>query len=295
MSQATYSSYESIIRIHIKPALGDMSLIDLQPNIIRKFLDKKVIDGKSKRTVEYIHVILKAALTLAVNDGLLYRHPMAGVKKPHVQKSKMVVLTLTQLRWLLATIDDSEYFRLIYVAANTGLRREEILALRIQDINTRKHTLSVEQTLHYNNQETYITPTTKNQSSHRTISLNDITFSYIKKQIVCVQKEKLATLNYQDNDLLFPTQNGLPLFPAYVSRKLKKYVKLLKLPDDFTFHGLRHTHATLLLESGVNFKLIQTRLGHSSFKVTMDTYSHVTPDMEQSLIEKILDLSVSVK
>jgi len=72
-----------------------------------------------------------------------------------------------------------------------------------------------------------------------------------------------------------------------VSRQLKEYVSAAGFPGGFTFHGLRHTHATLLLESGVNYKSVQSRMGHSSFKTTMDVYSHVTASMEDDLIDKI--------
>lgn len=291
VSRATYSSYESLVRIHLKPGLGDYPLIGLQPHMIRDFLYRKLEDGSSTRSVEYMYVILKAALTLAVNDGLLYRNPAAGVRKPKVQKTPAAVLTLEQLKKLLNAIDDDlEYFRLIYITASTGLRREEVLALRIKDIDTRRRTLSVQQTLHYDSRQTYITKTTKTASSRRTIALDDITYGYVQEQMQAVEKRKNTTFGYKDLGLLFPSKDGNPLFPAHISKRLKEYAAKAKLPANFTFHGLRHTHATLLLESGANYKSIQIRLGHSSFKTTMDTYSHVTANMEDDLLKKIPNL-----
>lgn len=291
VSRATYGSYESLVRTHLKPGLGDYTLIALQPHMIRDFLYRKLEAGSSTRSVEYMYVILKAALTLAVNDGLLYRNPAAGVRKPKVQKTPVAVLTLEQLKKLLSAIDDDpEYFRLIYITASTGLRREEVLALRIKDIDTRRRTLSVQQTLHYDRRQTYITKTTKTASSRRTIALDDITYGYVQKQMQDVEKRKNMTFGYKDLGLLFPSKDGNPLFPAYVSKRLKEYAAKATLPANFTFHGLRHTHATLLLESGANYKSIQIRLGHSSFKTTMDTYSHVTANMEEDLLKKIPNL-----
>ena len=191
VSRATYSSYESLVRIHLKPGLGDYPLIGLQPHMIRDFLYRKLEDGSSTRSVEYMYVILKAALTLAVNDGLLYRNPAAGVRKPKVQKTPAAVLTLEQLKKLLNAIDDDpEYFRLIYITASTGLRREEVLALRIKDIDTRRHTLSVLQTLHYDSRQTYITKTTKTASSRRTIALDDITYGYVQEQMQVIEDQR---------------------------------------------------------------------------------------------------------
>lgn len=291
VSRATYASYESIVRVHLKPGLGNYPCEDIQPHMIRDFMSGKLESGSSTRTVEYMYTVLKAALTQAVNDGLLYRNPAAGVRKPTVKKRSATVLTLPQLKQLLNTIDDDpEYFRLIYLTASTGLRREEVLALQISNINPRQRTISIRQTLHYDSRQTYITQTTKTASSRRTIALDDITYGYIKAQADAVAKRKRLTFGYKDLGLLFPGKDGNPLFPALVSRRLKEYAAKAGLPQSFSFHGLRHTHATLLLESGANYKSIQIRLGHSSFKTTMDVYSHVTANMEDDLIDKIPNL-----
>ena len=247
VARATYLSYESISRNHIRPILGDIALAKLEPFMIRDLLNKKQEDGCSTRTIEYIYVVLKAALTLAVNDGVLYRNP----------------------------------------AASTGMRREEVLALRISDVNTRRHTVSINQTVHHDNRQTYITNTTKTDSSQRTILLDDETYELVREQIKTVQKRKASTFGYKDFDLLFPGPTGRPISPTQASKRLKTYAKKAKLPSVFTFHGLRHTHATLLLEAGANVKSIQVRLGHSSFKTTMDTYSHVTSNMEEDVLKKI--------
>lgn len=287
VARATYLSYESISMNHIRPILGDIVLAKLEPFMIRDLLNKKQEDGCSTRTIEYIYVVLKAALTLAVNDGVLYRNPAAGIKKPKVTKEPSIALTLPQLKTLLHVIDDPEYFRLIYLTASTGMRREEVLALRISDVNTRRHTVSINQTVHHDNRQTYITNTTKTDSSQRTILLDDETYELVREQIKTVQKRKASTFGYKDFDLLFPGPTGRPISPTQASKRLKTYAKKAKLPSGFTFHGLRHTHATLLLEAGANVKSIQVRLGHSSFKTTMDTYSHVTSNMEEDVLKKI--------
>ncbi|ERT60775.1 tyrosine-type recombinase/integrase [Megasphaera vaginalis (ex Srinivasan et al. 2021)] len=288
VSRATYTSYERICRVHLMPVLGSVPLVDLQPYHVRTLIAQKLEAKCSTRSIEYMYVILKAALTMAVNEGLLYRNPAAGVRKPKVVKKQATVLTLDQLKILLSAIDDKEYYRLIYTAVSTGLRREELLGLRIQDININRRMLSVNQTVHYDNRQTYITKTTKTISSKRVISLDDATYQYIQDQINEIQYRRQSVFRYKrELDLLFPAKDGGPIYPAYVSAKLKEYVEKAGLPTSFTFHGLRHTHATLLLESGANYKSVQLRLGHSSFKTTMDIYSHITQKMEDELLEKI--------
>ena len=83
---------------------------------------------------------------------------------------------------------------------------------------------------------------------------------------------------------MFPGKFGNPRDPAKVS-KVQKFATAIGRPD-FTMHDTRHTHATLLLETGVNFKVVQMRLSHSSYQQTMDTYSHVTPIMEADVVKR---------
>ena len=113
------------------------------------------------------------------------------------------------------------------------------------------------------------------------------TFSLLKEQRITVIERKLKTIDYVDLDLVFPGENGNPRNPDWVTKMARDYGKKAGLPAGFSFHSLRHTHATLLLKAGVHFKVVQSRLGHSSFKQTMDTYSHVTPDLDCDVAKKI--------
>jgi len=134
-----------------------------------------------------------------------------------------------------------------------------------------------------------ISKTTKNSSSRRSISLDDKTITELLKLRTCVDKRRLKATNWRNNNLVFPGKFGSPRDPAKVSLKCKKLATAIGRPD-FTMHDTRHTHATLLLEAGVNFKVVQMRLGHSSYQQTMDTYSHVTPIMEADVVEKISNI-----
>jgi len=93
---------------------------------------------------------------------------------------------------------------------------------------------------------------------------------------------------FAGHDLVFTSPFGEPMSPTNFSRRyFKPLLKKWNISSDFTFHGLRHTHATLLLRQGVNPKIVQERLGHSSIKVTMDTYSHVLPDMQRQAVDAL--------
>ena len=96
----------------------------------------------------------------------------------------------------------------------------------------------------------------------------------------CLRQKLLDGINYIDNDLVFPGEHGRPMYPDVFTRAVKDYGEAAGMPKGFSLHALRHTHATLLLRAGVHFKVVQSRLGHSTSKQTLDTYSHVTPDLD---------------
>ncbi|MEG2515336.1 MAG: site-specific integrase [Acidaminococcaceae bacterium] len=288
LSPSTIASYKQVIDLHILPELGAYALCNLSPILLRKFIADKKATGLSSRTVDYIYTLIKASLKQAVFDDLLQINPMTKVQKPKVTKTReMVALTKEQAKQLIDTIATDEIKRLFSVALSTGLRRSELLGLRWQDIDFEHKTLSVRQTVIKVKSITMISKTTKNQSSNRTISLDDKTLNLLKKQKTANFAERIGNQKYINFDLVFPGANGNPRNPDWVTKMARDYGKKIGLPQGFNFHSLRHTHATLLLKAGVHFKLVQSRLGHATFAQTMDTYSHITPDLDIDVAQKI--------
>ncbi|MDY5254016.1 tyrosine-type recombinase/integrase [Veillonella caviae] len=287
ITQNTYESYVGIINRYILPPLGAFKLAEINYIMLRKVIQNINL---SSRTVNYTHTILKAIFEQAVIDELLIRNPMAKVPRIKANdKKEMVTLTKEQVKSFLSVINNEEHKALFTLAFASGLRRSELLGLRWQDIDFNKHTISVNQTAIKVNGHSEIAKSTKNKSSNRTISIDDNTFAILKHHKLVVDTRRIKTYNWINNDLVFPGTKGNPRNPDEVSKLCKKYAKLIGMPS-FTMHGTRHTHATLLIEMGVNFKIIQIRLGHSSFKETMDTYSHVTPILEHDTVEKIKNM-----
>lgn len=293
VSAATYKNYESIANKHLRPVLGRYSLAELNSPFLREYLREKKENGLSARSVEYIHTLLKASLRLAVDDDLLIKNPMDKIKKPKKEPvRKMVALTIEQVTAFLNSVKTEEYYRIFYIALETGFRRSEILGLRWCDIDYKNKTLTVAEPVIKVGTKTIISKSTKNKSSERTIYISDKAISVLKKQRFAVVAAKLKTITYIDNDLVFPRADGGPRNPERVSRAAKNYGTISGMPEGFSFHSLRHTHATLLLKAGVHFKVVQARLGHSTFQQTMDTYSHVTPDLDKAAAEKASNLFV---
>lgn len=148
-----------------------------------------------------------------------------------------------------------------------------------------KGLLNIKQTLSHDG-KTFLSGA-KTKSSLRTINLSLSSIKVLITRKLTVSKEKLCLGPiYHDFDLVACTQHGTPLNPANIRRTFKRMIKMADVPE-IRFHDLRHTHATLLLSNGVHVKVISERLGHSNIKVTLDTYLHVLPSMQEEVARQL--------
>lgn len=290
IAESTYHSYTSYIERYILPELGDFKLTDFTPPGLRNFIQSLIDKGLSSRTVSYTHTLLKSMFAMAVDDEIIAKNPMIKIKPPKKQKTReMVTLSAMQVKQFVNSISNKEHKAFFQLAFASGLRRSELLGLRWSDVNFKQSTISVVQTVLSIVGKTVISPTTKNKTSRRTIGLDSHTMAVLRHHQAVIGARRLKCLHWQNNDLVFPGKFGNPRDPDWASKLAKRYANAIGV-EGFTMHGTRHTHATLLIESGINMKVLQDRLGHSSFKETMDTYSHVTPSMKtitNELLEKV--------
>ncbi len=289
LSENTFVSYAAQMRRYLLPVFAKVKLIDLQPHMFRDLITQLLERKLSNRTVQYALSVARIALNQAVNDGLLGKSPMKGVKLPKTEKTKVQALTKEEAHALLSAIRNKKHYNLYWVALYTGLRRSELLGLRISDINETDSTITVSQTVLNIKNKVVISPTTKNASSRRTISVDAQTLTIIRSQKTLTYKEQMRAKDYERNDLLFARPDGRPYDPKYISHTANTYGKAAGL-EHVSFHMLRHTHATLLILAGVHFKVIQHRLGHSTFQQTMDTYGHIIPALEEQVVDKLAGL-----
>jgi integrase len=247
--------------------------------------------GLSPRTVRYVHTIIKAALSDAAESDLIPKNPVARLKPPkdkRKQKEKMTVLDEEQLdKFLIDAMNDSWAQRdyvLIHLGAMSGARESEMLGLDIDDsILWERKAIKIENTLHRD--EDAIDgferrPRTKNETSTRIVDLDDETMEYLAEQ-VRRQKEKHEALGIKEN-LLFTEPDGRPISADNLGHRFGNLAKRLGHPG-FTFHDLRHTHATILLLNGAYIKEVSERLGHANVLVTLSTYAHVLEGKKTNL------------
>lgn len=289
----TFTSYTSYINTHILPALAQMPLCDIQPGNIRDLMiavNQKVCSNTAGR----IYSILKRIFNTAVDDDMLVKTPMRGIKAPaHKLKRQRVFLTEQQFKQYIDYIDNSKHaddHLLIMIAIISGLRRGEILGLRSEDINFTEHTITVNQVIKKIDRKLVISPRPKTSTSRRTVCLPEAIFPAIKARLRNNRLKAMRDELWQPNNLLFPGAHGTPASLDAITQAIRRTGQRAGLPAGFSLHSLRHTSASLLLKNGVQVKVVQQRLGHSNASTTLNIYSHVMPGEDAKAAETLANI-----
>jgi integrase len=262
------------------------------PAHVRGFYGEKSRSKLSPATVKKMHVVLRKALSQAVSDGLVPRNAADGAKPPRVGApgEEIRPLDAEECAAFLEASRGERLEALYVVAVHCGLREGELLALRWEDAHLQgaKPALLVRRTLTRgeNGRGWVVGASTESGKGRRvrltrraTAALND----HRKRQLE--ERIRLAGL-WKEEDLVFPNETGSLLNPSNLrNRSFKRIKARAGVREDLRFHDLRHTCATLLLSGGVNAKVVSEMLGHASITITLNTYSHVLPDMQDSAAE----------
>lgn len=291
----TLASYRLNVETHIIPRLGHFRLQALSPTHIKSFYSDLLSEGRSDgsgglspRTVQYVGTILGRALRDAESQRLIQRNPAAAVRKPKPSSRKASINTWTgeELRRFLDAVKDERIFPVLLLAATTGLRRGELLGLTWRQVDLDVGRLRVVQALVVVGGEFRLTPP-KRESSVRSIAVDPTTVEVLRRWRKRQHEERLAWGPAYDNqDLVFSREDGSPINPDWLTRKFAALVRQVNVPP-IRLHDLRHTHATLALQANVHPKVIAERLGHSSVMITLDTYSHAIPSLQEEAAEKV--------
>ncbi|MBX6765537.1 MAG: site-specific integrase, partial [Rubrobacteraceae bacterium] len=275
--ECTYRRYESIVRVNLVPDIGRIKLKSLTPAHVRAFYREKLDGGLSPQTVLHIHRVLSRALKQAVDDGLIPRNPTGSVKPPRPRRDEIRPLSADQARRFLDTVSGERLEALYVLAVTTGMRQGELLGLKWEDIDLDAGTLSVRRTLsEVRGGRKFEAP---KSGKGRRIRLSGRAITALRAHRKALLEERMQRAGlWQEQDLVFPSGVGTPMSGRNLYREFKTLLKRADLPD-IRFHDLRHTCATLLLRQGVNPKFVQELLGHADISLTLNTYSHILPDM----------------
>jgi integrase len=284
----TYEGYEVLLRRHALPRLGQLRLQELTPLDIQDLYGELLAGGAengglSAGTVLNLHLVLNQAFAQAVRWQLLAANPVAGAQPPRPRRPPRPLVDPDMLARLLASVAGSWLEVPAVIAAATGMRRGEILALRRADLTSDLTALRVQRTLQPTRQG-LVFEQPKTARSRRTVLLPTFLRPYLERQLAAQAARRSLAADWQEQGLLIDRGDGRPLNPDTLSAGWARHLRRHQLPP-IRFHDLRHAHATLMLTQGVHPKVVSERLGHASIGITLDTYSHVLPTLQQEAAE----------
>ncbi|MFT9849263.1 tyrosine-type recombinase/integrase [Aneurinibacillus sp. REN35] len=279
LSVQTFTMYEIYAKAHILPVLGHTQLDKLTPISIQKFVSNIRSKELADATVERIYSIVNASLNTAVKMQLIPKNVASLIDKPKRNKNQLTIWDVYQVNKFLSTAKESPYYMTFFLAIMTGMRQGEILGLSWKDVDLNKGLLYITQTLAHNGKSIIVGAKTK--TSVRSIALSPSTIDALK--------EHQNNAGYNPYGLVVCSTTGTPVNPANLRREWLKLIKMSGIPQ-IRFHDLRHTHASLMLKQGEHIKVVSERLGHSKIQMTLDTYTHIMPNMQKEAASRFDNL-----
>lgn len=282
LSPRGFERYAGIIRQHLISELGSITLTQLKPEHLQQHYTAMLNNGLSAGTVRYHHAVLHVALQTAVKWGLVSRNVADAVDPPRIHRNEMQTWSEDEVSRFLEASKKSPYHELFFTALFTGMRRSELLGLAWQNVDFIFSQIYVNRSLHHLKDGSYVFTEPKSAKSRRTIALSPsailLLHGYKEKQKL---ERAMLGIPLKDSDLVFSTVEGKSLRPNTITRAFEVLAAHCGLPV-IRLHDARHTHASLMLKQGVHPKIVQERLGHSSIQMTLDTYSHVAPGLQEA-------------
>lgn len=287
--ERTFVDYVDKLDRYIRPLLGGHKLSELRPLDIQRAYADLQARPLAPRTIRYAHSILASALKQAVLWHVLPRNPCDVVELPRHVRREMRALAPDEAARFLEAAREDRFGVLFAFALTTGMRPEEYLGLQWKDVDLEKGTAMVCRTVVWRAGGGWYFGEPKTSRSRRTIPLP----ASLVRQLAAHRREQAAVrlkagAEYQNNDLVFATSEGTPvMLRNLIRRHFRPTLLRAKLPTVFRLYDLRHSCATLLLAANEHPKVVSERLGHASITLTLDTYSHVLPSMQQAATDKL--------
>jgi integrase len=309
VSANTYTISTQFIKLYFSPyAVGNKRLKDLTHGDLQKYFNAlcEWVSPVTKRplahnTVERLSRVLTAALNYAFDNQLIARNPMRKVIRPSrkARKSRRRALTREHLIAFLTYVEENQHLWWIkklgpiyHLAAETGLRPEEYLALQWKDcrLESSPPTITVERVvIDFKGRGGWSFGDPKTLKSARTLPITrELAGRLQRHKAVIAELRERAGDQWTDYDLVFPSRFGNPIKQDVTARVFRTICEKLGWTDGrYCAYSLRHSMASLALLGNVNLKVISERLGHASIKTTADVYAHVVPSLQEAATEEI--------
>lgn len=285
----TFTSYDTISRVHIKPTLGRIKLQALKAPQIQALYNSLLAEGKSPKTIKNIHGVLHKALDKAVKIGYIQTNPASVCDIPRIEKKEIKPLNTDDISRFIKRLQTEEYKNLYLTTLFTGMREGEVLGLTWDCVDFERGTIIINKQLQKektSGAKYYIAET--KTSKIRVLTPAPYVMSLLKEEQTKQKQNRLRLGYLWDNplNLVFTTEIGRYIAFSTVYKRFKRIVAELGVPEA-RFHDLRHTYATLALQEGDDIKTVQTALGHSTVSTTLDIYSHTTETMKEKSSQRM--------
>jgi integrase len=282
----TLGGYRHNVRAYIVPRLGDIPLQRLTTARVGAFYGELVASGGQKgrplspKTVRYVHTTLRRALRDAVADGLVVRNVAAQARPPRARRVEMHTWTAAEVGAFLASVREDRLYAAWLLLATLGLRRGELLGLRWPDVDLTSGRIAIRNTLvMVDGKPAMAEP--KTAKGRRSLTLAPQVLEAVRVHRAHQAAERLSWgVDYTDSGLVVTTEDGRPMHPESLSSLFVRQAKRAGL-SPIRLHDLRHSVASILLAQGVHPKVVSEQLGHATIALTLDTYSHVIPSLQQ--------------
>ena len=275
---STQRGYRMVLGKHVLPCFGQRRLCDITKMDIQQFVADKFRQGLAWQTVRNAWIVLSSVLDAAVDYSYLNSNPARGVKfPPQGRRKEPRILNAEALAKLLAQLREP-YRSMVILAASTGLRVGELLALRWKMVNLAEGTIRISESVFHGQVQM-----PKSERSIRTIPIGPQT------RILLEEHRKRFTANWSEEGLLFPNQLGGPHRESNLLERVLRPAAMAAGLERVTWHQLRHIHASVLHDIGVPAKIAQQQLGHATVETTLNFYTHAIPDTHRRAIESLED------
>jgi integrase len=283
---STLAQYRIYVDNYLEPVLGHVRLSDLRAKHVDALLAKMESEGRGLPTQHRVLAALSSALSTAERRRLVSSNVCRQVEIAPERTPTRPVYDGKQLAKFLAHVDADRLAALWRLYAVAGLRRGEALALTWSTVNFDSSTIRIERSLGVvDGRLTWGPP--KSESGLRTVAVDATSLGILRTHRARQNVDKLALgAGYVDDDLVFAREDGAALRPEYVSKRFHTLTDGAKLPT-IHLHDLRHSAASMALVAGVPMKVVSENLGHSSFGITANVYSHVTSELAKDSAEKV--------
>lgn len=286
IEETTRIGYKTKINNYLIPALGDIYLQSLRTEHVQKMINDMIARELSPKNIRDTYNNINAAMKKAVILRMIPFNPCEGVALPKLKRYKAKVYDLEMIHKLLAIAKNTDMYLPILLCVTAGLRRGELLALRWDNIDFDNSILQIRSNM-VKGEKDFIIKSPKTEAGIRDIHLGDEVMEVLKKErSKYVSKLFSKDNNFQNLNFVICQKDGSPIRPDSMSQKWRRFLEDNQLPS-IRFHDLRHSNATALIQAGVNPRVVQQRLGHSDVNITLNTYTHVLPDMDVEAAAKI--------